>query len=57
MAEKWYFEVDFCKYSFHKNTILLAFEAEFSESVSDIVPYPESTIGTTVVGPEEKFSK
>ena len=57
MAEKWYFEVDFCKYSIHKNTILLAFEAEFSESVSDIVPYPESTIGTTVVGPEEKFSK
>ena len=44
---------------FCKRTILLIFEAEFTERVLDKLSYPESTIRPTlakVVGLEEKFS-
>ena len=40
----------------YKSTILLIFEAEFTESVLDKLLHPESTIKPTLVGPEEKFS-
>ena len=41
----------------HKSAILLISEAEFTESVLNILLYPESTLGPTMVGPEENFSK
>ena len=42
---------------FHKSAILLIFETEFTESVLSILLYPESTLGPTMVGPDEKFSR
>ena len=41
----------------HKSAMFLISEAEFTESVLNILLYPESTLGPTIVGPEEKFSK
>ena len=41
---------------FYRSTILLIFEAEFTESVLDKLSYPESNIKPTLVGPEEKVS-
>ena len=40
---------------FHKSVILLIFEAEFTESVLDILSYPVSTIGPALIGPEKLF--
>ena len=36
---------------------MLPFEAEFAESVLHILSYPESTVGPTMVGSYEQFSK
>ena len=41
---------------FYKSTILLVFEAEFTENELVKLSYPESTIRPTLVGPEEKLS-
>ena len=35
--------------------LLMFLQAIFTEGVLDIPSYPESTIGPTIVGPEEKF--
>ena len=40
---------------FHRSTILLNFEVEFTESVLNKLSYPESTTRPTLAGPEEKF--
>ena len=40
----------------HKIAVLLGFELELTESLLDILSHPKSTIGTTMVGLEEKFS-
>ena len=36
---------------FYKSTILLIFEAEFTEGVLDKLSYPESIMRPTLVGP------
>ena len=41
----------------HKRAVLLSFELEFTESLLDIFLYSKCTIGPTMVGLEEKFSK
>jgi len=50
-------KMDFENTVFHKRTMLLIFEAELTESVLDFLSYRESTIGPTIFGAEEKFSK
>ena len=51
MAGKWYFETDFLQNKvFHKRAILLSCQAEFSESMLEILSYLECTIKPTVVG-------
>ena len=50
-------KVVFASAVFHKSDISLIFETEFTESVLSILSYPESTLGYTMVGPEEKSSK
>ena len=50
-------KLDFANTAFHKRDKLLIFEAEFTETVLHILSYPDSTVGPTMVGPEEKFSK
>ena len=46
---------DFASAVFHKSAILLIFEKEFTESVLNILLYPASTLGPTMVWPKEKF--
>ena len=41
----------------HKRAVLLSFELEFTESLLDILSYPVPTVGPTLIGPGEKFSK
>ena len=40
---------------FHKSLILLIFEAGLTENAFEILSYPESIIGPTLVGQEEIF--
>ena len=56
MAGKRYLGIGLANTVSYKSTILLIFEAEFTESVLDKLLHPESTIKPTLVGPEEKFS-
>ena len=47
----------FASVVFHKSAMLPIFEVEVTESVLNILFYPESTQGPTMVEPEQKFSK
>ena len=49
MAGKRIFEIGFCKY----RTMLQIFYAEYTESVLDILSYPESTVGPPWLGQEK----
>ena len=54
---KRYHEVGFAYTASHKRAVLSSFELEFTESLLDIFSYPNCTIGPTMVGLKEKFSK
>ena len=57
MDGRWYLKLVFANTVIHKSSILLIFEAQFTESVLGTLLYPEFMIGPTLVGPKEKFSK
>ena len=40
---------------FDKGAVFQIYEAEFTEGVLNILLFPESTLGPTMVGPEETF--